>query len=109
MNDITNKTSELDKKLTDILLTPSWLSGLIAVFSGLLLTVGVIIASSVDSSQVQQQLVTLQNTTAPALTLPGGTVPNASNNVLQTSWPLLVFWGFVGLAVYFVVEAVVGA
>ncbi len=109
MKNSIDQTEKLDKKLTNMLLTPSWLSGLIAFASGMILTLGVIVASDIHNSQVQQQLVALQNTATPALTLPGEAAPSVGNNFLQTSWPLLVFWGFIGLAVYFVVEAVLGA
>src|SRR5579884_3679658 len=89
--------------------TPSWLSGLIAVASGLIMVVGVIVAFSFSNSQVQQQLVALQNTTVPALTQPGQNPPGNDARSLQNTWPLIAIWAVVGLVVYFVVEAIVNA
>lgn len=94
------KTPTVDK-----LLTPSWLSGLIAVAGGLVVTAGVLLAFSFNNSQAQQQLTTWQNTSAPALTLPGQSPPGTDNNSLQNTWPLLGFWMVIGLVVYFVVES----
>ncbi len=96
-----NNSQNIDK-----LLTPSWLSGLIAVTIGLAVTIGVILSYSFNNSQIQQQLANLQNTPSPALTLPGQTPPS-SNNTLQNTWPLLGFWGAIGLVVYFLAETVI--
>lgn len=95
------KATRLDK-----LLEPSWLSGLIAVIAGLVVTIGVILAFSFNNSQIQQQLTGLQNTTAPTLTLPGQNPPGGTKNSLQNTWPLLGFWAIIGFVVYFVVETV---
>jgi len=96
-----SKTQILDK-----LLTPSWLSGLIAVAGGLIVTFGVIIAFNVNSSQAHQQLIGWEDTSTPALALPGQDLGDASgNNSLQSTWPLLGFWAVVGLIVYFAAES----
>lgn len=100
------KTEINSKRDLNLLLTPSWLSGLIVVAAGLVLTVGVVLAFSFNNSQIQQQLVGLQNTVSPSLTLPGQTPPGGGNNSLQNTWPLLGFWAVVGLVVYLVVETV---
>jgi hypothetical protein len=100
----------LNQKLLIALFTPSWLSGLLAVTTGLVVTVGVIVLFSLHNSQVQQQLVGLQNTAQQsALTLPGEAPPNAGTNSLQNTWPLLAFWSVIGFIVYFVIETIVKA
>jgi hypothetical protein len=91
-------------QIIDKLLTPSWLSALVAVAGGFAVSVGVIVAFSFNNSQVQQQLTAWQDTSASVLTLPGQAPPGSDNNSLQNTWPLLGFWAVIGLVVYFVVE-----
>lgn len=89
------------------LLLPSWLSGGLAILTGLALSIGVILFHKLDPGHVYQQLLTLRSAPAqPVLTVPGQSVPQLSNS-LQTTWPLLAFWGLVGLAIYFVFETMV--
>lgn len=97
----------MNKHLKD-LLTPSWLSGLIAVTVGLIVSAGTVLLFSFNNSQIHQQLVGLQSTKPqPTLTLPGGRPLGDNNNSLQTTWPLLAFWGIIGLAAYVLVEYIV--
>jgi|SRR5579884_652412 len=93
-----------EEEKVDELLMPSWLSCLISVAAGLLLTIGVMLVFSFNNSTVQQQLIGLQNTAGPSLTLPGQNPPGSTQNSLQNTWPLLGFWGILGLVVYFMVE-----
>jgi hypothetical protein len=105
-------TNDIEKRLNHKriveLFTPSWLSGFIAVVAGLVVTLGVFVLFGIQSSHIQQQLLTLQSTAAPAtLTLPGQTPPDAgTSSSLLNTWPLLAFWGVVGLMVYFIVETI---
>jgi phosphotransferase system glucose/maltose/N-acetylglucosamine-specific IIC component len=89
----------------DKILTPSWLSGLIAIAAGLIVTVGVIITFNFKDTIAQQRLTIWQNTSSPALTLPGESPPGTTTNSLQNTWPLIGFWIIVGLLVYLIVEA----
>jgi hypothetical protein len=101
-----NQNIETDENAeVDRLMTPSWLSGLIAVVCGLIVTGGVILAFSFNTSQVQQQLMSWENTSSPALTVPGGTPSGSNVNSLQNTWPLIAFWAVIGMVVYFIVEA----
>jgi hypothetical protein len=103
----TDANHKIDARLFDTLLTPSWLSGLIAILSGLVVTVGTIIVFNLSNSPIQQQIAGWQNTRQQTtLTVPGQIVA-APQNSLQTSWPLLAFWAAIGLAVYFVVEEII--
>jgi hypothetical protein len=100
-------SKNIESKLFDKLLTPSWLSGLIAIVAGLVVVVGVGLAFSSTGGALQQQLIDLQNTKQQStLTVPGQTI-DAPKNSLQTSWPLLAFWAVIGLIVYFIVEEVI--
>ena len=100
--------ASLNERRLRALLTPSWLSGLLAILGGLIVTGGVIIVFNFNNGPLRQQLITLENTnnSQPALTLPGQAPPETRNS-LQNTWPLFAFWGMVGLAVYFVVESII--
>lgn len=88
-------------------LTPSWLSGLIAVSAGLALTIGAIIVFSLHNSSFEQQLVIFQSSTPqPSLTAPGQAPPGSNNNTIQNTWPVILFWASVGLGVYFLIETI---
>ncbi len=88
------------------LISPSWLSIVVSVVAGLIVSVGVLIVFSFHHSQVQQQLLIFQNTKAQtAVTLPGQA--SGPKNSLQNTWPLLIFWSLLGLAVYFVIEELI--
>ncbi len=91
------------------LLTPSWLSGLISITAGLIVTAGFIFIFAFNNGTVRQQLISYQNTPSsqPALTLPGSAPPGNNNNSLQNTWPLIAFWGMIGFVAYFVVEFIV--
>jgi hypothetical protein len=100
-------SKNIENKLFDKLLTPSWLSGLLATVAGLVVVVGVCLAFSSTGGALQQQLIDWQNVRQQStLTVPGQTV-EAPKNSLQTSWPLLAFWAVIGLIVYFIVEEVI--
>lgn len=97
-----------DSKLLSLLLSPSWLSGLIAVLCGLVMTLGTITAFSFSNSYIQQQLIVRQQEEpVKPLTKPGEPVPNSNESGLQNSWPLLIIWAGVGLIVYMITAAFV--
>lgn len=96
------RLSAEDKNALLLVVTPSWLSGLIAVASGLAITIFVIGAFSLDNSSVQQQLLIWQQTqptVEPARTAPG-TYVASTKPTLQNNWPLIIIWAIVGLIVY---------
>ena len=96
MNNITEK----DKKIIGMLLSPSWLSGLIAIVAGLVISIGVIVAFTANNSPVQQQLVAWQQNQPSEDVKPFTADPNANKPTLKNSWPLLIVWSFIGLVVY---------
>lgn len=100
--------SKQDQKLIGNLLAPSELSATVAILAGLIVTIGVIIAFETHSSAIQQQLVAWQPPSTPrALTQPGQVVTENDRPTLAGSWPLLIVWSLVGLAVYALTMAVV--
>ena len=102
--------NETDKNYLQLLLGPSWLSGLLAVAGGLLVTVGVILIFSLHNSGVQQQLTAWQlNKPQRALTTPDQILAENDHPSLSQSWPLIVIWAGAGLAVYVVAAAIVSS
>jgi hypothetical protein len=95
------RLSAEDRRLLGLLITPSWLSCLVAVVVGLALSIGVIIAFEAHNSQLQQQLLSWQQTKPqPALTTPDQTVIENDRPTARGSWSLLLVWSLVGLLVY---------
>ncbi len=89
------------------LLSPSSLSGLVAIGVGVFLTYGIIAAFKVHNYHIDIQLIHLQSTSSqPTLSLPGQIQPSTANNSLQNTWPLILFWGIIGLIAYFIVETI---
>lgn len=104
------KLSDQDRRLIGILLTPSWLSGLLVIVAGLVVCVGVIAAFEAHNSPIQQQLVAWQqNKPQPALTTPEQVLPENDKPSLRGSWPLLVVWSLIGLVVYAIATTIVGS
>jgi len=102
------KLNDRDWKLISQLLTPSWISGLVAIVVGMVISVGVLVTFELNNSALQQQLVAWQSTKpAPALTQPGQSVPENDKPTLKGSWPLLLFWSGAGLIVYFIAMGVI--
>lgn len=96
-----------DRKTISLLLSPSWLSGLVVVFVGFAITAGVIISFSVYNSPIQQQLITWQQSQPK----PGPSAyderPLTEKPSLQNSWPLIAVWAIIGLGVYFIAASII--
>ena len=83
------------------LVKPSVMSATIAVLAGLVLTGGVLIAFATSNSSVQQQILAWRPQPAQkTLTTPDQTLPENDHPTLKGSWPLLIVWSAIGLAVY---------
>lgn len=97
-----------DKQILGRLLTPSWLSGLIAIGAATIICLGTIIVFNFNNSAVQQQLTSWQqNQPTKPLTKPGEIVTADGKPHLKDSWPLLIVWGGIGLGVYVLMAALV--
>ena len=98
-------TSKESPKLIRILVEPSWLSILIGITAGILLTAAILISYDFKSANLDNHLIHLQIIGKSAsLTLPGQALPNSLNNNLENTWPLIIFWAILGLVIYFIVE-----
>ena len=104
----TNSQRKIDIQIIKLLLTPSWLSGLIDVVGGLVVVIGVVFVFALSTNQFNLQLLRLDNTpSSSVITLPSQVESSNVNTSLSTTWPLLVFWGIIGLVAYFFVENIV--
>jgi hypothetical protein len=103
MNGVTSK----DKKMIGLLLSPSWLSALVAIIAGLIISIGVIAAFTANNSSVQQQLISWQQNQPAEEIKPFTPDPEANKPSLKNSWPLLIVWSIIGLVVYMVAGTIV--
>jgi hypothetical protein len=103
------KISTEDRRLIGLLLTPSWISGLVTVVAALVISIGVIIAFEAHSSLLQQHLLSWQQPASaqPVLTQPGQNLTENDHPSLKSTWPLLLIWSLVGLLVYLMVASIV--
>jgi len=100
------KFSREDRRLVTLLLTPSWISGLIAVVAGLVVSIGVIVSFEAHNSLLQQHLLSWQQAAPqPVLTTPAQTLPESDHPSIKSTWPLLIVWGLVGLVVYVIASS----
>jgi hypothetical protein len=100
------KLSGQDRKLIGLLLTPSWISGLVAIVVGLVVSIGVIVVFDANNSLLQQQLLSWQQPQS-SVPIQQQTLPQNNNPSIKSTWPLLIVWGLVGLVVYIIVTAIV--
>jgi hypothetical protein len=94
----TSNTTNLDLTLFRILLTPSWLSGLVDVSIAVLLTAVTIVATIYQTSSIRLDYLQYQ---AGHVASTYESVNNRlSENNFVSNLPLLIFWSLVGLIVY---------
>jgi len=105
MIDINKK---LDKSLVK-LITPSWLSGLLVILAGLVVTIGVITIFFLQNTTLQQQILGWQSQSYQEITASSQNHGDNDKPTLLNSWPLLVVWGIVGLLVYYVAAFIIGS
>jgi hypothetical protein len=91
-------TTNIDLTLFRILLTPSWLSGLVDISIGVLLTAVTIVATIYQTSSIRLDYLQYQ---AGHVASTYESVNNRlSENNFISNLPLLIFWSLVGLIVY---------
>ncbi|MEK7599784.1 MAG: hypothetical protein AAB462_02005 [Patescibacteria group bacterium] len=101
------KLSTDDRKVIELLATPSWLSGVITIVVALLISGGALLVFAINNDSLTQQLLSWQqDTPQPALTTPDQLV-QTQKPTLGSSWPLLVLWSLAGLAVYAIAASVI--
>lgn len=101
------KLTPQDSKALGLLVTPSWLSGLVVVLAGLIITAGVMVSFSVHNSPVQQQLIAWQQTQPKPSPSSFSERPLTEKPTLQNSWPLIGVWALIGLGVYFIAASII--
>ena len=101
---------EFESSTWQALLTPSWLSGFLAVTLSLAFVVAIIVGSQLNGSSIQElyRTETAQSFSSVA-TIYHETSQKYANNRLISSVPLFVFWACLGLLVYAFAANVFGA
>ncbi|MFI5270972.1 MAG: hypothetical protein ACHQT9_02930 [Candidatus Saccharimonadales bacterium] len=99
--------SDDNKHFLKLLLTPSWLSGLIMVLVGLTMSVGIIVVLSFNGSSLKQYLISWEHNRNFSNSSVQGQTNETINPTLKNSWPLIFVWGVVGLFTYAVAAAVI--
>jgi hypothetical protein len=100
-------SSSIDGRLNVLLLTPSWLSGIIGSLLSTLFCLGIIFSLQYRASSIRVDFLKYQ----------GGQVnhlyQDVSNSLLANNYlsnvPLLFFWGLVGVVVYIFAANIFGA
>lgn len=78
------------------LLKPSWLSGVLCVFLGLVVSVGTVVINNYKSSPLRLDIIDYKS----SHTLSNITSNGILSNTLVKNLPLLLFWVVVGIVVY---------
>jgi len=95
-----------DQHFLRAVLAPSWLSGLVIVLAGLIVTGGAIITFSLNHSAFKQDLIGWEQGHSNSLSITGQST-QAVSPTLANSWPLIIVWAGVGLITYTVAVAIV--
>ncbi len=98
--------SSYDSQLFGILLSPSWLSGLLAIMASGIVVAFAVISSQYKGSDTRLQLLHLHTQTQASTASIGHALDRSP---FISNLPLLLFWCLVGLVVYMFAVNIVGA
>jgi hypothetical protein len=101
------KVTKEDQHFLRTVLSLSWLSGLIIVLAGLVVTGGAIITFSLNHSSFKQELLSWEQSHGAQTVSTTGQSLQAVSPTLSNSWPLILLWGAVGLGIYFIAASIV--
>lgn len=91
-------TDDTDSRLLTMLVTPSWLSGVVAVVGALGIIIGTMLSAQFEGSSLQAEYLKYQSTASPA------NYNDATDNFFGSGFinnlPLLIFWALIGVVVY---------
>jgi hypothetical protein len=97
----------VDRRLVEVTFSPSWLSLIVAVLVAVGIVAWVILSFELKKTGYEQILVHPRGGGSQSvLTLPGQSYSGSNTNSLQNTWPLIAFWGIIGLFVYILLENV---
>jgi len=84
------------------LITPSWLSGLLTIFTSLALVGGVVAYTRYQGSDLKQEIEAVQKSGASLFNVDahGLTTTLAHNSIINNA-PLFLFWASLGVVIYF--------
>src|SRR5471030_626202 len=96
-----------DRRFLKNVLSPSWLSGLLVVLAGLVVTGGAIITFSLSHSTFKQNLISWEQSQTHTSAVISGQSSATINPTIANSWPLIFVWGVVGLFTYAVAASII--
>jgi hypothetical protein len=101
------KLTTEDRHFLRAILAVSWLSGLVIVLAGLIITGGAIITFSLNHSAFKQDLVSWEQSHVTETLSISGQSTQTVNPTFANSWPLIVIWAIVGVLIYLLAASVV--
>lgn len=99
-------TSE-DKHFLRVVIAPSWLSSLVIVLVGLIVAGGAVVTFSLNHSVFKQDLVGWEQSHASKTLSITGQSTQIVNPNFANSWPLILVWAVVGLAIYVIAASII--
>ena len=103
------KPSTEDRRFMRAVLGISWLSGLSIILAALIVTGGAILTFSLNNSAFKQDLLSWEHSHVSKTISISGQSTQTVNPTLANSWPLILVWAVVGLAIYVIAAAIVRA
>jgi hypothetical protein len=103
------KLTTEDRHFLRAVLSLSWLSGLVIVLSGLIVTGGSIITFELNQSAFKQELLLWMQSHSDNTISVSGQSTQTVNPTLANSWPLILVWAAVGLLIYMIAASIVRA
>jgi hypothetical protein len=102
-----HKLSSDDRHFLRQVLSPSWLSGLIIILAGLVVTGGAITTFSLSHSAFKQDLIDWEHAQTKSSIIVPVQSSETSKPTIANSWSLIVVWGFVGLFTYAIAASII--
>lgn len=99
--------NEYDRRLLSVVIKPSWLSNLVAITIGLGVSVGTLIAFSINNSAIHRQLVSWQQSQPVEAIYTANKTFEATEPSLVNSWSLFLVWAVIGIGVYLIAASIV--
>jgi hypothetical protein len=101
------KLTKEDQHCLRAVLSLSWLSCLVIVLAGLVVTAGTIVTFNLNHSAFKQDLVSWEQSHASKTISLTGRSAQTGNTTFANSWPFILIWAVVGVIIYVVAASIV--